>query len=36
MDNDEIPVYKSGDKNQSTFSGKRMKGGMQIAQVVVD
>ena len=36
MDNDAIPVYKNGDKNQSTFSGKRVKRGMHIAQVVED
>ncbi|MGD1715378.1 IS200/IS605 family accessory protein TnpB-related protein [Dapis sp. BLCC M172] len=36
MDNDTIPVYKNGEKNQSIFSGKRVKRGMQIAQVVTD
>ncbi len=28
IDNDAIPVYKNGDKNQSTFSGKRVKRGL--------
>ncbi|NEP82273.1 MAG: hypothetical protein F6K39_31480 [Okeania sp. SIO3B3] len=29
IDNDLIPVYKKGEKNQVTFSGKRIKRGMQ-------
>ena len=28
MDNDVIPVYKNGEKNQSTFSRKRVKQGL--------
>jgi IS605 OrfB family transposase len=28
IDNDSIPVYKKGEKNQSTFSGKRVKRGL--------
>ncbi len=28
MDNDAIPVYLNGEKNQSTFSGKRVKRGL--------
>ncbi len=28
IDNDAIPVYKTGEKNQSRFSGKRVKRGL--------
>lgn len=28
IDNDPIPVYKAGEKNQLTFSGKRVKRGL--------
>ncbi|MGB5768608.1 MAG: RNA-guided endonuclease TnpB family protein, partial [Crocosphaera sp.] len=28
MDNDSLPVYKKGQKNQVTFSGKRVKRGL--------